>query len=128
MHNIHEYLIQVFINMVGFTVERIPKFVISQHCCGVVFWSKCWAKWAAKVSDFYRDVPFGPLLGSVVPFYFWGWYECFPHKLKYIVYMWPCKRHNVLYIHLRRHMVLLPWSWNYNYIHDLENILIQFLF
>ena len=52
MHNVHENLLQVFVNPVEFTVERMLNFIISQHCCGFGFWSKRWAKRAAKVSEF----------------------------------------------------------------------------
>ena len=70
VHNVHEDLIQVFIDLIGFTLDEISNFVISRHCCGVSFWSKRWAKWAAKVSEFYRAVLFAPHLGNVGPF-FW---------------------------------------------------------
>ena len=64
--NVHDNLIQIFIDLIGLTVESISDFIISQKYCGVLFWSKCWAKWAAKVSKIYQTVPFEPRLGSVV--------------------------------------------------------------
>ena len=69
MDKVHEYLLQVFIDPIGFTLYKISNLIISRHCCGVGFWSKCWAKWAAKVSEFYRAVLFVPHLGNVVPFF-----------------------------------------------------------
>ena len=47
MHKVHESLLLVFIDPIGFTFDNISNFIISRHCCGVGFWSKCWAKWAA---------------------------------------------------------------------------------
>ena len=38
MHNLHEYLPQVFIDLIGFTLEMIKNLIISRHCCGVDFW------------------------------------------------------------------------------------------
>ena len=112
MQNVHEYLLRVFIKPKGFTVESISNLNISRHCCGVGFWSKCWARWAAKVSEFYPTVPFDPHLGSVVTLSFWGCFYCLPHILKDIFFTSLCKRHNMLYINVHRNMSLLPWLRN----------------
>ena len=128
MHNIHDDLLHFFINPMVFTIERISNLNISRYCCEVSFWSKCWAKSTAKVSEFYRTILFDPHLGSGLPFTFWVCFEYFQNELKETVFASPCKLHNMLYIHLRRYMFILTWSWNYNYIHDLENILTWFLF
>ena len=95
MHNVHDNFLQVFINPIGINVEIISDLIISRHCCGVGFWSKCWARWAAKVSEFYPTVPFDPHLGSVVTLSFWGCFYCLPHILKDIFFTSLCKLHNV---------------------------------
>ena len=50
MNNVNDELIYVIINLIGFDVEGISYIIISQHCCGVGFGVKCWAKLAVKVS------------------------------------------------------------------------------
>ena len=52
MHKVHDGLPQVFIDPIGFTLAKTSNFIVSRHCCGVGFWSKCVTKWAAKVSEF----------------------------------------------------------------------------
>ena len=96
-----------------------------------LFWVRLFG-WNVQLNELQRFMHFllfGPHLGSVVPFNFWFCLYCLPHKMKYIVCISPCKLQNTLYVHLRSHMFLLLWYWNYNYIHDLETIfnLIPFL-
>ena len=76
-HNVHDNLTQVFINPMGFTVERISNIIISQHFCGVDFGWNVEQSGPQKCPNYYCTVPFMPYLGSVVPLSFGGWYECF---------------------------------------------------
>ena len=50
--------------------------------------------------------------------------EIIASTLKDIVYTSPWKLGNIVYNHLRRHILFLPWSWSYNCILGLENLLI----
>ena len=50
MQSVQDNLTHVFTKPIGFTKESILKEVISRHCCGLGFWVKDWAKWAAKYS------------------------------------------------------------------------------
>ena len=38
MHKVHESLLQMFIDLIEFTLDKIYNFIISRHCCGVCFW------------------------------------------------------------------------------------------
>ena len=75
----------------------------------------------------YCIVNFEPSLGIVVPFYFWFYFECFQHKIRDVIFMLSCKDHRFIYNRIRSLMYLLPWSWDYNCIHNLENILNWFI-
>ena len=105
MDNVHYDLIQVFVYPIGVIVESISNFIISWHCCAVSFWSKFWAKWAAKVSDFLSHCTFlSHVLEVLFHYCFEGVFECFPHKLRDIVCTLPCKLHNIFYIKFLRCM------------------------
>ena len=128
MHNLHENLLQFFIDPIGFTIERFSSLVISQNCCGVSFWSKCRAKQSAKVSEFLSWCAFWATSWKWCSIRFLEWFYFFPYKLKDFFWISPCKLHNVLYIHLHRYIFLLPSSWNYNFTHDLYHLSIRFFF
>ena len=112
VHNLHEYSLQVLIDSIGFTVERISNFIISRHCYRVSFWSKCWAKWATKVSEFLSYHTIWATSWKCCYILFFGCFECFPHKLNKFFCTSPFKIQNMLYIHFHRQMFLLPWPWN----------------
>ena len=69
MHNVHEDLLRVFIDLIGFTAERISNFIISRHCCGSVFGRNFEQNEPQRYLNFYHAVPFGSHLGSVASFY-----------------------------------------------------------
>ena len=48
IHSLQDDLPQVFIELIGFTVESISKDLILRHSCGLGFCVKCLAKWAQK--------------------------------------------------------------------------------
>ena len=70
IHNVHEDSLQLFIDPIGFTVERISNFVISRNCSGVGFGRNFEQNKLERYLNFYCDVPVGTHLGSVVPLSF----------------------------------------------------------
>ena len=108
MHKVHEDLLQLFINLIGFTLDKILNFIILRHCCWVFFGKNVERNEPQKYRNFYCAVPFAPHLGNVVPF-FLGCFECFPHTLKGIFYTLFCRLRKILYSHLCRHILLLFW-------------------
>ena len=85
VHKVHEDLLQVFIDPIGLTLDKIPNFIISRHCCWVGFCSKCWAKWAAKVCEFFSCFIFCAISWKCCSILFLGCFECFPHIMKDII-------------------------------------------